>query len=146
MHVDIFTLCDFAKAERGKMTIVGTFNRINSRQTPVVYPMCALAAAMRFERIEEGEKTVRISFIDSDGKAVMPTIQTPINVRFSPEDSQAIVHFVIVIQQIKLPNFGEYSVDLAIDGRQEASSPLFVRQIPAKPQAPPPQLPANPAQ
>jgi hypothetical protein len=28
---------------------------------------------------------------------------------------------------LKLPKFGEYSIDLAIDGRHEASFPLFVK-------------------
>jgi hypothetical protein len=32
MNVDVFTLCDFAKAEHDRMTIVGTFNRTNARQ------------------------------------------------------------------------------------------------------------------
>ena len=31
------------------------------------------------------------------------------------------------IQQLRLPRVHEYSIDLAIDGRQEASIPLFVK-------------------
>jgi hypothetical protein len=34
------------------------------------------------------------------------------------------------IQQLKLPKFDEYSIDLAIDGRHEASIPLFVKLSP----------------
>jgi hypothetical protein len=42
------------------------------------------------------------------------------------------------IQQLKLPNYGEYSIDLGIDGRHEASIPLFVRPAPGQqPTAPP---------
>ena len=139
MKVDVFTLCEFAKAERGKMTIVNAFNRIVAKQAPVVYPLCALAAIMRFERIEEGEKHVRVSIIDSDGKPVMPTLQAQINIQLRPNESDATVHFALLIQQIKLPNFGEYSIDLAIDGRQEASTPLYVREF--RPLQPPTQLP-----
>jgi hypothetical protein len=35
---------------------------------------------------------------------------------------------------MKLPNFGEYSIDLGVDGRHEASIPLFVRQVNQSPQ------------
>jgi hypothetical protein len=33
------------------------------------------------------------------------------------------------IQQLKLPKFGEYSIDLAVDGRAEASLPLYVKKL-----------------
>jgi hypothetical protein len=38
-------------------------------------------------------------------------------------------HFVILIQQIRLPKFGEYTIDMAIDGRQLGSLPLYVTKI-----------------
>jgi hypothetical protein len=142
MKVNIFTLCDFAKAEGGKMTIVGTFDSVFAHTAPAIHPMCALAALIRFEKIEEGQKTVRISFIDMDGKSIMPTLNVPMDLKIRPDQSSAIAQFVLVIQQINLPRFGEYSVDLAVDGRQEASTPLYLRQA----QVPPPalQLPPNP--
>jgi hypothetical protein len=34
-----------------------------------------------------------------------------------------------LIQQLKLPKFGEYTVDLAMDGRQLGSLPLYVAKI-----------------
>jgi len=39
------------------------------------------------------------------------------------------VPLALVIQQLKLPGFGEYSIDLAVDDRHEASIPLVVSQI-----------------
>jgi hypothetical protein len=138
MKVDVFTLCDFAQTDRQKMTIVGAFSVVYSRQAPVVHPLCSLAIKMRFERIEEGEKRIRISIIDSDGKPILPTLEAQLNIHFKPDDSVAMSHIALLIQQIKLPSFGEYSIDLAVDGRQEASTPLFVKQLPNPQQ---PQLP-----
>ena len=69
MNVDVFTLCDFARAEGNKMTIVGAFNRIVARQAPITYQHCGIAAIMRFD---QGQKTIRLSFIDADGRPVMP--------------------------------------------------------------------------
>ncbi|HEY5035635.1 MAG TPA: hypothetical protein VII74_00720 [Chthoniobacterales bacterium] len=139
MTVTVFTLCDFAKAENGKMTIVGTFDGLFAHQAPAVHPMCALAMIMQFERIEEGNKNIRLSFIDTDGKPIMPTINAQMPVRLNPGESIATVQFVVVIQQISLPRFGEYSIDLAVDGRQEASTPLYLRKVPQSgAQLPPP--------
>lgn len=135
MKVEIFTLCDAATADSGgKLNILGSFDRINANAIPVTHPLCALAIKLRFERLEEGQKRIGISFVDSDGKAVMPTLDAGTQVHFPPNESSVTACLVLQIQQLKLPNFGEYSIDLAIDGRHEASIPLFVKQV-EQPQA-----------
>src|SRR5215212_1478471 len=137
MKVEIFTLCDAATADAGgKLNILGSFDRINAGSIPVTHPLCALAIKMRFERLEEGQKRVRISFMDSDGKPTMPTLDANTQVGFPQDEHSVTACLVLQIQQMKLPNFGEYSIDLAIDGRHEASIPLFVRPIPGQPQQP----------
>src|SRR6266480_4198241 len=130
MKVEIFTLCDAATTDAaGKLNILGSFDRLNAREAPVTHPQCALALKLRFERLEEGQKRVRIAFVDSDGASVMPTLDTVTQVQFRPDDSSATASLVLVIQQLKLPRFGEYSIDLAVDGRHEASIPLLVSRV-----------------
>jgi len=72
--------------------------------------------------------------MDSDGTAVMPTLDAATQVTFPPDEHSVTACLVLQIQQLKLPNFGEYSIDLGVDGRHEASIPLFVRQAPGMPQ------------
>ncbi len=128
MKVEIFTLCDAATADSGgKLNILGSFDRIHANAIPVTHPLCALAIKLRFERLEEGQKRIRISFMDSDGAAVMPTLDAATQVAFPPGEHTVTACLVLQIQQLKLPNFGEYSIDLGVDGRHEASIPLFVR-------------------
>jgi hypothetical protein len=137
MKVEIFTVCDAATSDSGgKLNVLGSFDRINAASVPVTHPLCALAIKMRFERLEEGQKRVRISFMDSDGKPVMPTLDAATQVQFPPGEDTVTACVVLQIQQLKLPNFGEYSIDLAIDGRHEASIPLFVREFPGGMQPP----------
>jgi len=127
MRVEIFTLCDAATVDAGgKLNILGSFDRLQAKETPVMHPQCALAIKLRFERVEEGEKRIRITFIDSDGASVMPTLNATTQVRFGPNDSTATASLALVIQQLKLPKFAEYSIDLAVDDRHEASIPLLV--------------------
>ncbi len=129
MRVEIFTLCDAATLDAaGKLNILGSFDRLNAREEPVVHPQCALAIKLRFERIEEGQKQIRILFVDQDGASVMPNVEATTQVRIQDNDSSATVSLALNIQQLRLPRFDEYSIDLAIDGRQEASIPLFVRR------------------
>ena len=128
MKVEIFTLCDAATVDAaGKLNILGSFDRLNAREVPVVHPHCTLAIKLRFERVEEGQKRLRIAFVDQDGKAIMQNLDATTEVRFLGDDPSATVSVALNIQQLSLPRFDEYSIDLAVDGRQEASIPLFVR-------------------
>ena len=128
MKVEIFTLCDAATVDAaGKLNILGSFDRLNAREVPVIHPQCALAIKLRFERVEEGQKRLRIAFVDQDGVAFMQNLDATTEVRFDGDDPSATVSLALNIQQLRLPRFDEYSIDLAVDGRQEASIPLFVK-------------------
>lgn len=129
MKIELFSVCDFAADYAGKLTVVGVFDTIFAKQTPVVHPHWCIAIKLRFEKIEEGEKRVRLSISDADGKNVLPAFEMPI-VAKSPDDAPySSVNIVANIGGAKLPSFGEYSVNLAIDGRHEGSIPLWARQL-----------------
>lgn len=127
MKIEIFTLCDAATIDSGgKLNILGSFDRLMAQQAPITHPQCTLAIKLRFERPDEGQKRIRIGFVDSDGKPVMPSVDTVTQVQFQPGDSSATASVVVNIQQLKLPSFAEYSVNLIVDDRHEASIPLTV--------------------
>jgi hypothetical protein len=65
--------------------------------------------------------------LNQDGAAFMQNLDATTEVRFHGDDPSATVSLALNIQQLRLPRFDEYSIDLAVDGRQEASIPLFVR-------------------
>ena len=71
-----------------------------------------------------------ILIVDEDGKFVMPSIELPFEVSVPENDSFAYRNFILNIQRLKFEKFGQHAVDIAIDGRQEASIPLEVKQIP----------------
>ena len=137
MKLELLTLCDFAKGEpSGKLYVIGSFDHIFSNQTPVAAPMCAIASRLRFDVVERGAKTVTLSFVDADGGKVIPEINMQMNVQFPPGESSVAVNLVIMLPQLNLPKFGEYSIDLAVDLRAEGSIPLFVKKPPQPAAAP----------
>jgi hypothetical protein len=142
MKVEIFNVCDFATVDMsGKLTMVGVFDRIHAVSAPMAYGTFSLAIRLRFENIEEGQKRIKLSFVDSDGQQIVPSLEANILVQTPPQESSSTIHFVTTVMQLIFPKFGEYAVHLAIDGRQEGSTPVFVRQvIPNQPGLPiPPQ-------
>ena len=132
MDIQIAILCDAATDNNGKLNILGTFDTIYSAQLPATHPQCSIALRMTFSKGEEGHHKVRLSFGDEDGKPVMQIPDIPLEVVL-PEDTIFISRNVVVnIQQLKFEKPGLYSIDIAMDGRQEGSIPLLVKQMPAK--------------
>jgi hypothetical protein len=41
-------------------------------------------------------------------------------------------NFIVSIQQLRFEKAGHYSIDVAIDGRQEASIPLLIKAVTVK--------------
>jgi hypothetical protein len=128
MQIEIFALCDAATADFGKLSMLGAFDTIGAAKTPTVHAQCAIALRIRFERIERGEHKVIVQFVDIDGKNVIPPAQGVINMNFPEEQSSGAANLILNIQALKLEKFGQYSIDLAIDGQQKASLPLFVKE------------------
>ncbi|MFA5096793.1 MAG: hypothetical protein WC478_05590 [Candidatus Omnitrophota bacterium] len=128
MNIEVFALCDAATNDMGKLNMLGAFDSIGARQLPSVHPHCAIALRVRFDSIERGEHKIAVNFVDLDGKNIIPPLNGTINVNFPHEQRSGSTNLVLNIQGLQLEKYGEYSIDLAIDGRREGSLPLFVVQ------------------
>jgi len=130
MDIQVAVLCDAATDYKGKLNLLGTFNSVHTRELPANYPQCSIVLRVVFKLVEEGSHKLRINFVDEDGKFVMPSIELPFDVKVPENDSFTYRNFILNIQRLKFEKFGQHAVDIAIDGRQEASIPLEVKQIP----------------
>jgi hypothetical protein len=142
MKVELFCLCDAATEAGGKLNILGAFDRIWAREAPVTIAHCAVAARIRFSRLEEGAHRLRISFADDDGTLVLPPMESVIELRFANHDHSVPINLIVLMPQLKLPRFGDYTIDLAFDANHLSSLPLMVRHHPEP--APPSPNPQNP--
>ena len=138
MDVEIFALCDAATDNAGKLNLLGAFDRINARSFPLVHPHCAIALRVRFDRIEEGNHRVKISLIDADGTSVIPGIDGNIGIKFPDDVHSVCANMVLNMNGLKFDQAGQYSIELALDGRHEKSLPVNVVQS-AVPPGPGPQ-------
>jgi hypothetical protein len=133
MNVEVFVLCDAATDSGGKLNLLGAFDSIFARQVPVVHQHCSVAVRLRFSQVEVGDHRLRLSLIDADGRKVIPDMEGALQVRLGDRQVTAAVNLVINIQQLKLAAFGEYRVDLAVDGNALGALPFYVRPLPATP-------------
>jgi hypothetical protein len=129
MIIEIFSLCDAATSESGKLNILGAFDTIWVRQFPAVYPHCAVATRVRFSSVEIGEHKVGLRLIDMDGKDVLPPAGGAMRLDLSESCTSGSSNLILNIQSMKLERAGELSLELSIDGQNAMSLPLYVRQI-----------------
>ena len=128
MQIETFVLCDAATDYFGKLNVLGAFDTIWSPNVPAVYPQCSLALRIRFSAIERGEHKVKVNFVDADGSHLIPAADGILNVNFSDQQRTGAANLILNIQGLKLPKYGEYSIDLAVDDRALGSLPLYLRQ------------------
>lgn len=129
MEIEIFTLADFAQDNNSKLTIVGTFDSIQSKQFPVQHPACAIACRLRFAAKETGTHDFKLRLIDAIGNEIIQPIEGNVNIGMPPNGQLASVNFVINFSQLKFDGPGRYSFELYIDGDWKSGLPLFLHQI-----------------
>ena len=67
MDIEVFAICDAATESGGKLNILGAFDSLYGSKLPIVHPHCSIALRIRYSKIEEGQHTIRINFVDEDG-------------------------------------------------------------------------------
>lgn len=129
MKLEAFTLCDAATADNsGKLNILGAFDSLFAPTAPLTHPACSVALRMRFDAVDEGTHAIELRLVNSDGQGVLPPMKANVGVNASPDLRTISRNFVLNIQQLKLPHFGEYRVDLFYDGAPVGSIPLYAMQ------------------
>ena len=128
MQIGVFSLCDAATAGGGKLNMLGIFDTIWAKKIPVIHPQCTVALRIRFHSSEGDKHEVSVKFIDTDGKHIVPPTNGVINIIYLQGQRTNSANLILNIQNLKIEKFGEYSIDLAIDGNSVASLPLFVKE------------------
>ena len=127
MNIQVAVLCDAATEDNGKLNLLGAFDTIYAPQLPAVHPQCAVALRLTFMSGDEGERKLKLNFVNADGRAIMPPIEIPVTVLL-PEDVHFVTrNFIVNIQQLKFAEAGLYSVDMRLDDKSQGNIPLSIK-------------------
>jgi len=127
MKIELFTFCDFAQENGGKLTIVGTFDTIISRSFPCTHPQLSVVVRIRFDLWEFAEHTFRIETRDLNGESSMDPIAGSLDVK-GVGNATAVSHLMFTIGHLFFKSSGVVNFTLFIDDRETASIPLYVRK------------------
>jgi hypothetical protein len=132
MNIQVAVLCDAATEDNGKLNLLGAFDTIFAPQLPAVHPQCAVALRVTFMSGDEGERKLKLNFVDADGKSIMPPIEIPVAVSLPDEALFLTRNFIVNIQQLKFADEGLYSVDVRLDDKSQGNIPLQIKLLPPR--------------
>lgn len=129
MEIEIFTLCDFAQDNGGKLIIVGTFDSMQAKTFPVRHPACSIACRLRFSKKEHGPHTVGVRFTDHQNNELVQPLEAEIMVEEPTLSDHSTINLVINYNNIEFKNAGGYSFELSMDGEWKTGLPLQLSKI-----------------
>ena len=125
MKIELFTFCDFAQENSGKLTVVGTFDTIISRNFPCIHPQLSVVIRLRFDLWEFSNHQFKIETRDLDGETVIKPIQGNLEVR-GAGNATAVNHLVFTISNLHFKSSGVINFILYIDDKEQTSIPLYL--------------------
>jgi hypothetical protein len=127
MKIELFTLCDFAQENAGKLTIVGTFDTISAREFPCVHPGLSIVVRLRHDLWEFGRHRFRVETRDLDGTAIAPPVDGSLEVR-GAGNATAVSHIIFNVVNARFKAPGVVSWTLFVDDAETAALPLYLRK------------------
>ena len=127
MKIELFTFCDFAQENGGKLTIVGTFDTIISRNFPCIHPQLSVVIRIRFDMWEFANHTFRIETRGLDGEVSIEPITGNLDVR-EVGNATAVSHLVFTIGNLRFKNPSIINFTLFLDDKETVTIPLYVRK------------------
>ena len=127
MKIELFTFCDFAQENAGKLTIVGTFDTIISRNFPCIHPQLSVVIRIRFDMWEFSNHPFRIETRDINEETSMEPISGNLDVR-GAGNATAVSHLAFTIGNLHFKNPGVVNFTLYMDDKEIGSIPLYIRK------------------
>lgn len=128
MKISIFTLCDYAQNNQGKLSIIGTFNKISSDTFPFTYnpTFCLVCKVVSNYSVDT---QAELSVIAPDGSSLITATKLPININVSGDKKEEQAANLIVNMAALTFNIpGKYQFRIKVDSL-EASQDLYLVDI-----------------
>ncbi len=125
MELKAAFFCDGANISReGKVNILGIFSAIASNNFPAVHPHMIFAIMLNGHRSEVGQHSMKINFIDEDGREIIPAFHGTFEIL--PDNLES--NFILNLANIQFKKPGLYAADIVIDNHNMKSVNLKVLQ------------------
>lgn len=124
MTLEIFTICDSAYDSAGALSILKIADGIYATTAPLKIPKLTVVFRIRFSDAEDGKHGINLSIFNQDGQLMTPPFNKEIQTRRNPNLPTGVNIGIIDLKGIIFPEFGEYALNLFVDGNLLGSQPI----------------------
>lgn len=125
MEIEIFTLCDYAADNGGKLTVVGTFDNITTQSLPTIQQL-GIAIRLRFSAKQAGNHTMELKISDPT-KSSIANINGNLNVPLPAEPLTYTSINMALNLGIEIKTKGVYKIEFHLDDEFQSGLSFLVR-------------------
>lgn len=130
MKVNFLTLCDFAQDNQGKLSIMGTFNRILANTVPFTYTTPFYIVA-RVVSKESACGKIKMTCIAPDGGTISQSPEIAFSIQDQNNDGhEKYANFIMGFQNTSFKQFGTYRFRFEILDGEAAETELYLEKVP----------------
>jgi len=126
LRVEMFTLCDGATEQEGRLSLLGTYDVVHAAQFPCLLPQVTVVLRLRFWPHESRMHRLRLMLTGPDGETIADTLE--IRAEFQPfsEELSSACNAIIRLPSVRIEEPGEYTLDFYLNGTIEGRLPVRV--------------------
>lgn len=113
MRIKLFSICEGAFNNAGRLTIVNTYDMIGSKAFPLKMPI-GVAMTIIFDAADEGKRHLELKITNATTQ--LPIAKMDSEFVVPKDDKGGYLNFVSNVQGFVFPTPGEYSFALSVDG------------------------------
>lgn len=122
-------VCDAANISKSNtLNALGIFNHMNALKFPWKHSRFTYVANILFHPSEEGNHKFKLTFVDEDGKEIIP----PLNGEIEVAPPTFSTNIMLEINNIQFPKAGPYQIDLTIDHQHVCAESIHVHSATRK--------------
>ncbi len=127
MKVEVFSICDAATDQGGRLNVLGIFESVSGPIPPIFRERCSIVVRLRFAADEVGQHQVALRFFNKQGQRIMPEMKAKFAVKIPANRTSTAVNLVMNINRLKFDNYGDYEAAFFHGGVKVSSIPIFVK-------------------
>jgi hypothetical protein len=126
LRIEIFSLCESASDQNGRLSILGTFETVQAQQFPVILHRAMVVLRIRFWPGEGRQHKVRITVTDPDGRQLISPLDSGAALQPRSDDQSSAYNILVHIQELRFEAPGEHTIDFYLNGNLEGRLPFIV--------------------
>lgn len=131
MELEFALLADAANISRElKLNITGEFNTIFAQTVPITWPRMTFVARLNAHVAEGSKHTAILVMNDADGDELFRSQGFPLEFTPAGPGRPLRAGMVINLDGMTFRKYGDYEINLLVDGRLMGSAPIYVTPPP----------------